>query len=68
MDLNYLYHRHQVSLFMSENAACAPSRAAHLGIAEGYASRIDAVKQALRPIEIPMMRAVDAAGPGEIIA
>ena len=68
MDLNYLYHRHQVSLFMSENAACAPSRAAHLGLAEGYASRIEFVKQAFRPIAFPELVAVEAAGPGEIIA
>ena len=68
MDLNYLYHRHQVSLFMAENAACAPSRAAHSGLAAGYASRIEIVKQAFRPLEIPVMRSVDAAGPGEIIA
>lgn len=68
MDLNYLYHRHQVSLFMSENAACEPSRAAHSGLAEGYASQIDAIKQALLPAQIPELRTVEAAGPGEIIA
>ena len=68
MDLNYLYHRHQVSLFMAENAACASSRAAHSGLAAGYASRIEMVKQVFRPLEIPVMRSVDAAAPGEIIA
>jgi hypothetical protein len=51
MALNYLYHRHQVSLFLSENGASAQSRAAHLGLAEGYASRIDAVKQTQQPLE-----------------
>jgi hypothetical protein len=49
MDLNYLYHRHQVSLFRSENAACVPSRAAHLGLAEAYASRIATAKLRCRP-------------------
>lgn len=44
MDLNYLYHRHQVSLFMSDNAACAQSRAAHLGLLAGYAARIEQAK------------------------
>jgi hypothetical protein len=40
MDLNYLYHRHQVALFMSENAACERSRDAHRGLARGYAGLI----------------------------
>ena len=40
MDLNYLYQRHQVSLFMAENAACEQSRAAHLGLAKAYAAEI----------------------------
>ena len=40
MDFNYLYHRHQVALFMAANAACGPSRLAHRGLADGYASRI----------------------------
>ncbi len=41
MDLNYLYQRHQVSLYMSEHAACAQSREAHRGLAEGYAEMIE---------------------------
>ena len=40
MDFNYLYHRHQVALFMSENAACERSRYAHRGLARGYAGLI----------------------------
>lgn len=44
MDLNYLYHRHQVALFMSENAACDRSRRAHLELASGYASMINRAK------------------------
>ena len=44
MDLNYLYHRHQISHYMAENAACQCSRLAHLALANGYAAQIDAVK------------------------
>ena len=44
MDLNYLYQRHQVSLFMSEHAACEEARRAHLEMASGYASMIDRAK------------------------
>ena len=40
MDLNYLYHRYQVSLFKSENAACGQARLAHAGLAAAYAERI----------------------------
>ena len=45
MDLNYLYHRHQVSLFMSENAECEASRVAHRDMAIAYASLISAAKR-----------------------
>lgn len=40
MDLNYLYQRHQISLFMSENAACECSRRTHLKFSEAYAALI----------------------------
>ena len=40
MDLNYLYRRHQVSLFMADNAACERSRAVHDELAAVYARRI----------------------------
>ena len=40
MDLNYLFFRHQVSLFMSENAACENARSAHRDLADGYAALI----------------------------
>ena len=50
MDFNYLYHRHQVALFMSEHAACAPARAAHRGLASGYAARIAAGKRGRRQV------------------
>jgi hypothetical protein len=44
MDLNYLYHRHQISLFMADNAASEPARHAHRKFADGYASRIVAAR------------------------
>lgn len=52
MDLNYLYHRHQVSLMMAANATSEEARRVHLDLAEGYASRIDASKNR------PLVRAV----------
>jgi hypothetical protein len=40
MDLNYLYHRQQISLFMAANGANAAARGAHRRFADGYAARI----------------------------
>jgi hypothetical protein len=40
MDLNYLYQRHQVSLFMADNAGSEQARRIHRELAHGYASRI----------------------------
>jgi hypothetical protein len=44
MDLNYLYHRHQVALFMADNADCEQSRHAHRELADAYAARIAQAK------------------------
>jgi hypothetical protein len=44
MDLNYLYHRHQVSLFMADHAASEPARRIHRELADSYASRIAGAK------------------------
>lgn len=49
MDLNYLYHRHQISLFMAENAACERSREAHRGFAKAYAAEIASARFERRP-------------------
>ncbi|HEX4762281.1 MAG TPA: hypothetical protein VFU87_05770 [Sphingomicrobium sp.] len=49
MDLNHLYHRHQVSLFMADNANCEQSRRAHRELAEGYAARIAQAKSSQIP-------------------
>ena len=40
MDLNYLYHRHGVSLLMAAKAACDKARNAHRALAGAYAQRI----------------------------
>lgn len=44
MDLNYLYHRQQVSLLRAEHASCALSREAHSGLAKLYSGRIEQAK------------------------
>jgi hypothetical protein len=44
-DLNYLYQRHQVSLYLSEHAGCERSRMAHLGLSQAYASLIASVRR-----------------------
>ena len=68
MDLNDLYHRHQISVFMSANGTTASARATHLGLAEDYASRIDTVKQGQRAPEGADPLAVEAVSKTEIVA
>ena len=40
MDLNYLYHRHQISIFMADNAASEEARRVHRELGKRYAARI----------------------------
>jgi len=40
LDLNYLLHRHQVSLMRADTAVGLEARHAHAGLARNYASRI----------------------------
>lgn len=40
MDLNYILSRHQLSLVAADTAPCMAARAAHRGLANGYAERI----------------------------
>ena len=40
MDLNYLFKREQISLVNAERAPSRSARAAHAGLARGYASAI----------------------------
>ena len=51
MDLNYLYHRHQVSLFMAAHAASEAGRRIHRALADGYGARIVSAKTASRARE-----------------
>jgi hypothetical protein len=46
MDLNYLYKRHQIALFMAENGSCARVRQVHGDFADLYAARITDTRQA----------------------
>ena len=45
MDLNYLYFRHQVSLYMSDNAACDRARGVHRSFTDAYAALIAGRRQ-----------------------
>lgn len=47
MDLNYLYHRHQVSLYMAQHAASDCARRVHRELASRYANRIAGEKNIL---------------------
>lgn len=44
MDLNYLYKRHQIALFMADNGASAEVRRIHHEFGERYAARIAEAK------------------------
>jgi hypothetical protein len=45
MDLNYLFHRHQVSLMRADAAVCVESRHAHRALARGYAHEIARIQE-----------------------
>lgn len=48
VDLNYLYHRQQVSQFNADNSSCEPSRKSHQDMADAYFALIAAAKNANR--------------------
>ena len=50
MDLNYLYQRHQIALFMSENGSSHEVRRVHGEFADLYAARIAEVRQFRAPL------------------
>jgi len=50
MDLNYLYKRHQISLFMAENGSTDQVRRAHGEFADLYAARITVARQWCAPL------------------
>lgn len=41
MDLNYLFHRHQISLMRADEAGCSEARWAHEQLAQSYARLIE---------------------------
>ena len=52
VDLNYLYQRHQVALFVAENADSEEARRAHRELANGYAARIAGAKCPRAPLRV----------------
>ena len=48
MDMNYLYHRRGEERLRAAAANCDASRRAHLGLADGFADRIRALRGAAR--------------------
>ena len=46
VDFNYLYFRHQVSLYMAQHVACDEARQAHRELADRYRARITDGKRA----------------------
>jgi len=50
MDLNYLYQRHQISLFMAENGSTGQVRRVHGKFADLYAARISEARQSRAPV------------------
>ena len=54
MDLNYLLHRHQVSLMRADAASSVEARHAHLGLAREYATRITRIHRRLGAAPAPL--------------
>jgi hypothetical protein len=52
MDLNYLYQRHQISIYMAEHATSEPARRVHGELAAGYAARIAGAKCPRPPLRV----------------
>ena len=50
MDLNYLYHRHQISLFMAEHGSSDQVRRVHGEFADLYSARITEARQSRTPL------------------
>ncbi len=57
MSLNYLLHRHQVSLMRAAAAPSADVRRAHEGLAAGYADRVTAIGVPAGATTAPLVRA-----------
>ena len=55
MDLNHLFHRHQMSLLAAARETSPEARCSHLGLVAGYAEHIAAL-QGARGALSPMRR------------
>lgn len=55
MALNYLLHRHQVSLMRADAAACVSARSSHRALANGYARQIELLVQPARQASTPLV-------------
>ena len=55
MGLNYLLHRHQVSLMKADAAATGDARSSHRGLVLGYARQIDALVRTERSTNTPLV-------------
>jgi hypothetical protein len=51
MDLNYLYQRHQVSVFMAEHGSSDQVRRVHGEFAQLYAARIAEARHSRRSLQ-----------------
>lgn len=56
MALNYLLHRHQVSLMKADAAASPQARATHRGLASGYAERIGTMRTDFNAASVEPLR------------
>jgi len=68
MDLNHLYHRHQIALHLAATARSEPARAAHSALAEGYAAQILAARNPAGAADRPDPGLVVAIRNVEIVA
>ena len=55
MGLNYLLHRHQVSLMNADAAVTGDVRSSHRGLVVGYARQIDELVRAQRSTDTPLV-------------
>ena len=55
MALNYLLHRHQVSLMKADAATSPEARCSHRGLVLGYAHRIENLVRPGRPAGRPLV-------------
>jgi hypothetical protein len=52
MDLNYLFRRQQISLFMAENATSEEARGVHRELAGRYTARIAGARCPTAPLRV----------------